>query len=185
MAYCKVEFNTGFTVISNELMRDKRISLKAKGLQALILSLPPEWDKEKVTDHDEAEKIRRDCDGKQAHVDSVKTERKTVNPPKLYDLTTLQREANRMYGFTAQQTLDYTQSLYEMKLCTYPRTDSCYLTEDMRGTAETIADMVLLKFPHFMNTEMKLDVGKVLNSTKARSVMLSRRISQTRKKTVE
>lgn len=122
--------------------------------------------KEKVTDHDEAEKIRRDCDGKQAHVDSAKTERKTVNPPKLYDLTTLQREANRLYGFTAQQTLDYTQSLYEMKLCTYPRTDSCYLTEDMRGTAETIADMVLLKFPHFMNTEMKLDAGKVLNSKK-------------------
>ena len=122
--------------------------------------------KEKVTDHDEAEKIRRDCDGKQAHVDSVKTERKTVNPPKLYDLTTLQREANRLYGFTAQQTLDYTQSLYEMKLCTYPRTDSCYLTEDMRGSAETIADMVLLKFPHFMNTEMKLDAGKVLNSKK-------------------
>ena len=133
------------------------IHLKAGGLDAV---------KERVTNHDEAETIRRGCDGKQAHVDSVKTERKTVNPPKLYDLTTLQREANRLYGFTAQQTLDYTQSLYEMKLCTYPRTDSCYLTEDMEGTAETIAYMVLLKFPHFTNIEMKLDAGKVLNSKK-------------------
>lgn len=133
------------------------VHLKADGLDAV---------KERVTDHDEAETIRRACDGKQAHVDTVKTERKTVNPPKLYDLTTLQREANRLYGFTAQQTLDYTQSLYEMKLCTYPRTDSCYLTEDMEGTAETIAYMVLLKFPHFTNIEMKLDAGKVLNSKK-------------------
>lgn len=133
------------------------VHLKADGLDAV---------KERVTDHDEAETIRRGCNGKQAHVDTVKTEQKTVNPPKLYDLTTLQREANRLYGFTAQQTLDYTQSLYEMKLCTYPRTDSCYLTEDMEGTAETIAYMVLLKFPHFTNIEMKLNAGKVLNSKK-------------------
>ena len=123
------------------------IHLKADGLDAV---------KERVTDHDESETIRRDCDGKQAHVNSVRTERKTVNPPKLYDLTTLQREETRLYGFTAQQTLDYTQSLYEMKLCTYPRTDSCYLTEDMEGTAETIAYMVLLKFPHFTNIEIVL-----------------------------
>lgn len=64
---------------------------------------------------------------------------KTVNPPKLYDLTTLQREANRQYGYTAQQALDYTQSLYEQKLVTYPRTDSQYLTEDMEQTA---ADLI-------------------------------------------
>ena len=133
------------------------VHIKEYGLDAV---------KEKIRNYDEAEQIRRECNGKQAQVDSVKTEQKTVNPPKLYDLTTLQREANRLYGFTAQQTLDYVQSLYEMKLCTYPRTDSCFLTEDMRGTAETIADMILLVFPHFMNTELKYDVGRVLNNKK-------------------
>lgn len=98
------------------------VHLRTDGLDAVM---------EKIRAHDEADRIRRECDGKQAQVASIKSERKTVNPPKLYDLTSLQREANRLYGFTAQQTLDYTQSLYEMKLCTYPRTDSCYLTEDM------------------------------------------------------
>ena len=90
---------------------------------------------EKVKEQGESENIRRDCDGKEAIVKSVKTERKTVNPPHLYDLTTLQREANRLYDFTAQQTLDYMQSLYEKKLVTYPRTDSQYLSDDMEQTA--------------------------------------------------
>src|SRR5574344_2128937 len=102
------------------------VHLKADGLDAVL---------EKVKEQSEAEKIKSDCDGKTANVVSVKREEKTVDAPRLYDLTTLQREANRLYGFTAQQTLDYTQSLYEMKLCTYPRTDSCYLTEDMADTA--------------------------------------------------
>ena len=64
-----------------------------------------------------------------------KSERKekSERPPALYDLTTLQRDANRMLGYSAQQTLDYTQALYEKKLVTYPRTDSRYLTEDMAG----------------------------------------------------
>ena len=133
------------------------VHLKADGLDAVI---------EKIADHDEADRIRCECDGKPANVSSVKSERKTVNPPKLYDLTTLQREANRLYGFTAQQTLDYTQSLYEMKLCTYPRTDRCYLTEDMKDTAETIADMVLQRFPHFKNITLKTDTSRILNSKK-------------------
>ena len=62
-----------------------------------------------------------------------KSERKekSEHPPALYDLTTLQRDANRLLGYSAQQTLDYTQALYEKKLVTYPRTDSRYLTEDM------------------------------------------------------
>lgn len=61
----------------------------------------------------------------------------------LYDLTTLQRDANRILGFTAQQTLDYLQSLYEKKLCTYPRTDSCFLTDDMEGNVAGIADIAV------------------------------------------
>ena len=64
----------------------------------------------------------------------------SITPPKLYDLTTLQREANRYLGFTAKQTLDYVQKLYESKLVTYPRTDSQYLTDDMRDTVSALAD---------------------------------------------
>ncbi len=77
--------------------------------------------------------------GKTAVVKSVVREQKNANPPKLYDLTTLQRDANKLYGYTAQQTLDCAQKLYESKLITYPRTDSCYITDDMEQTA---ADMV-------------------------------------------
>ena len=73
---------------------------------------------------------------KEGRVTVQKTERKekSENPPQLYDLTALQRDANRLLGFTAQQTLDYAQSLYEKRLITYPRTDSRFLTEDMAAS---------------------------------------------------
>ena len=87
---------------------------------------------EKMTERSEAEKIRMDCDHNSAFVRSAEKQVKTIQPPRLYDLTTLQRECNRIYGYTAQQTLDYVQSLYEKKLATYPRTDSQYLTKDMQ-----------------------------------------------------
>ena len=90
---------------------------------------------ERIDDETDAKAIAEKCSGRNASVIEVTKEIKTVNPPKLYDLTTLQREANRQYGYTAQQTLDYTQSLYEKKLCTYPRTDSQYITDDMADTA--------------------------------------------------
>ena len=90
---------------------------------------------ERTDSKNEAEIIREACDGQRAEVTAVNTQSKTVQPPKLYDLTTLQRECNRIFEFTAQQTLDYLQSLYEKKLCTYPRTDSRYLTDDMYNTA--------------------------------------------------
>ena len=86
---------------------------------------------EKMEDRAAADAIRSVCNGKDAAVREIKRQDKNTAPPKLYDLTTLQREANRLFGYTAQQTLDYTQSLYEKKLCTYPRTDSRFLTEDM------------------------------------------------------
>jgi DNA topoisomerase-3 len=86
-------------------------------------------DMEKIKTKDEANEIAAACSQKQAAVSSVRRETKSANPPKLYDLTTLQREANRYYGFTAQQTLELVQSLYEKKLLTYPRTDSQFLTE--------------------------------------------------------
>ena len=93
---------------------------------------------EKLSGKNEAEKIRMGCDGQTATVLSVEKQVKTVQPPRLYDLTTLQRECNRIYGYTAQQTLDYVQALYEKKLATYPRTDSQYLTEDMQATAASL-----------------------------------------------
>lgn len=96
---------------------------------------------ERIDDEVKAGMLLSKCDGASATVKSVKTEKKTANPPKLYDLTTLQREANRYYGYTAQQTLDYVQSLYEAKLCTYPRTDSQYITEDMRNTFCTVTSI--------------------------------------------
>ena len=69
-----------------------------------------------------------------ATVQKVERKEKSEKPPQLYDLTSLQRDANRLLGFTAQQTLDYAQSLYEKKMLTYPRTDSRFLTEDMAAS---------------------------------------------------
>ena len=78
------------------------------------------------------------CAGKSV-VKSIRTKEQREKAPALYDLTTLQRDANRILGYTAQQTLDYVQSLYEQKLCTYPRTDSRYLTDDMEDSVRGIA----------------------------------------------
>ena len=88
----------------------------------------------------EAEKCKEECHKTTAKVTNIERKEKSEKAPALYDLTTLQREANRIHGYTAQQTLDYVQSLYEKKLCTYPRTDSRYLTDDME---ESIRALVL------------------------------------------
>ena len=93
---------------------------------------------EKFTDLAEAEQAAEACMGVAVTCTSVTKEQKKEQPPKLYDLTTLQREANRLLGYTAKQTLDYAQSLYEKKLLTYPRTDSRYLTSDMAETTSCV-----------------------------------------------
>ena len=123
-------------------------------------------DLEKVKTEDEAKAIAAACDKKQAVVSSLKKETKTVNPPKLYDLTTLQREANRYYGFTAQQTLDLVQSLYEKKLLTYPRTDSQFITEDMESTARHVIGIVCRKLPLFEGITHEPDIGRITNNAK-------------------
>ena len=123
-------------------------------------------DLEKVKTEDEANAIAAACDKKQAVVSSLKKETKTVNPPKLYDLTTLQREANRYYGFTAQQTLDLVQSLYEKKLLTYPRTDSQFITDDMGGTARQVIGIVCRKLPLFEGITHEPDIGRITNNAK-------------------
>lgn len=123
-------------------------------------------DMEKVKTEDEAKEIAAACNKKQAAVSSLKKETKTVNPPKLYDLTTLQREANRYYGFTAQQTLDLVQSLYEKKLLTYPRTDSQFITEDMESTARQVIGIVSRKLPLFEGRIHEPDIGRITNNAK-------------------
>ena len=92
---------------------------------------------EKFKEKSEAEAVITK-DNEPVTVKSVTSKEKTEKAPALYDLTTLQRDANRQLGYTAQQTLDYVQSLYEKKLCTYPRTDSRYLTDDMAGGVNAI-----------------------------------------------
>ena len=123
-------------------------------------------DMEKVKTEGEAKAIAAACEKKQAVVSSLKKETKTVNPPKLYDLTTLQREANRYYGFTAQQTLDLVQSLYEKKLLTYPRTDSQFITEDMESTARQVIGIVSRKVPLFEGIIHEPDIGRITNNAK-------------------
>ena len=103
---------------------------------------------EKFTDPTEAEQAAAMCKGADVICTSVTKEQKKEQPPKLYDLTTLQREANRLLGYTAKQTLDYAQSLYEKKLLTYPRTDSRYLTSDMAETASCVIHLAA-KVPPF------------------------------------
>ena len=97
---------------------------------------------ERIDSKTEAEQIAGACRNGQALVRSVEKEEKTVSPPKLYDLTTIQRDANHLFGFTAKQTLEYTQSLYEKKMCTYPRTDSQYLSDDMEQTAGNVIEAI-------------------------------------------
>ena len=123
-------------------------------------------DSERISDENNAKEIAAVCDKKQAAVSSVKRERKTENPPKLYDLTTLQREANRYFGFTAQQTLDLVQSLYEKQLLTYPRTDSQFITEDMQDTAKRVINIVCRTLPLFSGVTVAPNIGRITDNAK-------------------
>ena len=120
----------------------------------------------RIASMDEADTLRKACAGASAICFSVKREKKTEQPPKLYDLTTLQRETNRLFGFTAKQTLDYAQQLYEKKLLTYPRTDSQYLIEDMGQTAQHLVSDLLGLLPFAQGLGLTPEVGRILNSKK-------------------
>ena len=114
----------------------------------------------------EAETLKAACEASQAVCVSVVKEKKTAAPPKLFDLTSLQREANRIFGYTAKQTLDLAQSLYEKRLLTYPRTDSAFLTDDMGGTAAGVIALLCGKLPFMADVDFTPEVTKVLNSKK-------------------
>ena len=122
---------------------------------------------ERITSPEEAEDLRAACAGASARCSSVTREQKKEAPPKLYDLTTLQREANRVFGYTAKQTLDYAQSLYEKKLLTYPRTDSRFLTADMAETASVVLHLAAQVAPFdgcagfFPDVSLLVNDGKV------------------------
>lgn len=120
----------------------------------------------RVLDAAGADAIKTACAGAQAVCASVTREKKTEQPPKLYDLTTLQREANRLFGFTAKQTLDYAQALYEKRLLTYPRTDSRFLTDDMEQTAADTITGLLPLLPFTEGVELTTEIRPVLNSAK-------------------
>lgn len=120
---------------------------------------------ERIAEKTEAEAVAAACKGQKATLQAVEQKERTEKPPALYDLTTLQRDANRTLGYTAQQTLDYLQSLYEKKLCTYPRTDSRFLTGDMEAGVPALASVAALvcgaKPPDACNAAQVCDSSKV------------------------
>lgn len=121
---------------------------------------------ENITNKADAELLAALCDGSEAVITELKREQKKISPPKLYDLTSLQREANRYFGFTAKKTLDLLQELYEEKLVTYPRTDSRFVTEDMIGTVEELAGKMPLLLPFLEYGQLGHNIKRVVNNAK-------------------
>ena len=121
---------------------------------------------ERISDKPGADTLKAACEAETAVCVSLTKEKKTAAPPKLFDLTSLQREANKIYGYTAKQTLDLAQTLYEKRLLTYPRTDSAFLTDDMEDTAAKTVTMLSGKLPFMEGAEFTPDVSRTLDSSK-------------------
>ena len=121
---------------------------------------------ERISDKPGADTLKAACEAETAVCVSLTKEKKTAAPPKLFDLTSLQREANKIYGYTAKQTLDLAQTLYEKRLLTYPRTDSAFLTDDMGDTAAKTVTMLSGKLPFMEGAEFTPDVSRTLDSSK-------------------
>lgn len=121
---------------------------------------------ERLTERAEAERIAALCDGKEARIIKLEQKERLEQPPRLYDLTSLQRDANRLLGYTAQQTLDYAQSLYEKKLASYPRTDSRYLTSHMEKSTKTLVASITNLLSFTGNTSVPCNVAQVIDNGK-------------------
>ena len=122
---------------------------------------------ERMKEKAEAEKLVAECcQAGSAIITKVEQKEKSEKPPALFDLTSLQREANRQLGFTAQQTLDYTQALYEKKLVTYPRTDSRYLTADMAPLVPELVSVIQQSFQIQPDAPAPMNAAQVINSKK-------------------
>ena len=146
-----------------EIMRFKKIPFYT----VHIIGASVDAASEKFTEKSKADAIAAECRDNTVTVKTVVSEDKSVAAPKLYDLTTLQRDANRIFGFTAKKTLEYTQSLYEKKLCTYPRTDSQYLSDDMEETARSVLAVVQSTFTYLQDERpVARDFKRVMNSKK-------------------
>ena len=121
---------------------------------------------ERISDKSRADALKAACEAGTAVCVSLTKEKKAAAPPKLFDLTSLQREANKIYGYTAKQTLDLAQTLYEKRLLTYPRTDSAFLTDDMGDTAAKTVAMLSGKLPFMEGAEFTPEVSRTLDSSK-------------------
>ena len=120
----------------------------------------------RMKDKTAAKELQTACRGGSAVVKQAQRKEKSEKPPALYDLTTLQRDANRLLGFTAQQTLDYLQNLYEKKLCTYPRTDSRYLTSDMAEGLPVLVNLTANAMPFRKGIGITCNPEAVINDKK-------------------
>ena len=121
---------------------------------------------ERQDDEAAARQMKAACEQSQAVCTSIKREKKSVSPPKLFDLTYLQREANRLFGFTAKQTLDYAQALYEKRLLTYPRTDSSYITSDMQNSTKELVTGLCGLLSFMQGVTLQADFARVINDGK-------------------
>ena len=165
-----------------EVFRPELFYTVVLGLSSGITASSKRFDKKS-----EAEKVLASCRKEmELTIQKIKREEKTENPPLLYDLTTLQRDANRWLGYSAQQTLDYVQSLYEQQLSTYPRTDSRYVTDDMEDTLEELAEELEEVLGMDLDwediDEDPVRIGRIVNSRKVsdhHAILPTRKMLQT------
>ena len=144
--------------------REKAVaSFTPKPFYTVHLLCPCEAVSERFEDEQEAQALADACNGQTAEIIRVEKKTRSDRPPKLYDLTTLQREANQLFGYTAQQTLDCAQSLYEKKLATYPRTDSRFLTHDMASMLPNLAQTVAALLPFEQGLSLPVHAEQVID----------------------
>lgn len=142
-------------------------NFKSQPFYTVVLNLGDfEAASDRYSDKERALEVFNACLNKSALIKDIKRSEKREHPPRLYDLTTLQREANRLLGFSAQQTLDYAQSLYEKKLITYPRTDSRFLTSDMEDSTERIIRNISPYLPERLLAGYQKNIKQLLNDGK-------------------
>ena len=142
-------------------------AFKPEPFYTVTLGLPGfDAGSERMKSKADAVTLSQSCANQTPVVTTLERKDKSEKPPALYDLTTLQRDANRILGFTAQQTLDYLQSLYEKKLCTYPRTDSRYLTSDMADGLPALVSNVAAAMPKVEGVPIRVNATQVINDKK-------------------
>lgn len=144
--------------------REKAVAgFTPKPFYTVHLLCPCEAASERFEDEQEAQALADACNGQTAEIIRVEKKTRSDRPPKLYDLTTLQREANQLFGYTAQQTLDCAQSLYEKKLATYPRTDSRFLTHDMASVLPNLVQTVAALLPFEQGLSLPVHAEQVID----------------------